>query len=114
MSRFQVRLDAQLRRLASVGPFVAASLCRVNRRCGNPRCKCASGSPHHAYLLCFKAQGQKSRSVHVPKALLPEVRRWVQEYKLVRKLVKGISYNCIQLVRTHVRSAKGARKPSPR
>jgi hypothetical protein len=38
----------------------------------------------------------------------------VQEYKLVRKLVKGISYNCIQLVRTHVRSAKGARKPSPR
>jgi hypothetical protein len=112
MSRFHVRLRAQLRRLASVGPFVAACLCRVKRRCGNPRCRCAAGRPHHAYLLTFKAKGQKSRSIHVPKALLPEVRRWVQQYKRVKKLVKEISYNSLQIVRLHVRTNRAAGRTS--
>ncbi len=110
MSRFHSRRDSKLKELAQSKPFVAASLCKVKRRCGHPNCKCAKGQPHEAYLLCFKAEGNKSRSVHVPKDLVPEVQEWVDEYKRIKKLTKEVSYNSIQIVRHHVRTERAAAK----
>jgi hypothetical protein len=101
MSRFETRRTARLRALAEVRPFVAGSLCRVNRRCGNARCKCAQGEPHQAWVLSFKVKG-KTRTVHVPKALVPEVHGWIQEYRRIKKLIREVSKDSLAIIHRHV------------
>jgi hypothetical protein len=78
MSRFDTKREAQLKQLQKVGPLVAASLCHRAVRCGNPKCRCASGAKHSSWCLTFKQQG-KTRTVHVPRDLVEEVRQWVKE-----------------------------------
>ena len=90
MSRLEVRRDAKLKQLATAKPFVAASLCQVKRRCGNPRCRCAQGQPHRAHVLTRKVRG-KTRTLHIPKEFLPEVRAWAEEYARVKRLVAEVS-----------------------
>ena len=106
MSRFHVRRAAALKALADVGPFVAGSLCRVQRRCGNPRCRCARGEPHAAYVLSFKVDG-RTKTVHVPKAMVKEVQAWVAEHRRVKRLMATVSRNSLALIRSHVRANRG-------
>jgi len=111
MSRFDVRRSAKLKQLRTAGPLVAASLCRVAAKCGNPNCKCARGERHEAHRLTYKVKG-KTTTVHVPKDMVKEVREWVKEHKRVKKLIAEISYNSLQIIRGHgkaQRAAKGVR-----
>jgi len=116
MSRFEVRRDAPLKKLAGLGPFVAASLVAVKRRCGNPRCKCACGEPHSAHVLTRKVEG-KTETVHVPKDRLKEVREWVREYQRLKRLIRAETDAALALLRHDgrvKRAAAVARKRSPR
>ena len=116
MSRFEVRRDAQLKKLAGLRPFVAASLVAVKRRCGNPRCKCARGEPHRAHVLTRKVDG-RTETVHVPKDRLEEVREWVEEYKRLKRLIRAETDACLALLRHQGRvrrAAAAARRRSPR
>ena len=101
MSRFDVRREAKLREIRNIGPFVAASLCKVSRRCGNPNCKCAKGQPHYAHCLTFKVAG-KTRSVHVPKDMVEEVQKWVKEHRRLKDLIQAVSRNSLALVHRYV------------
>ena len=67
---FEKRTNALLARLARVGPFVAASLVSVRRRCGHPGCHCATGPGHPSWRLTWKDRRQKTRTVHVPADLV--------------------------------------------
>jgi len=107
MSRFEKLRQAKLKQLAQCKPLVAASLCRVNRRCGNPRCKCARGQFHTAHVLTYKVKG-KTRAVHVPKDMVDEVRRWVQEHKRVKRLIREISNSSLAIIRGHVPASRAA------
>ncbi len=114
MSRFEVRRAAKLRELAEAGPLVAGSLCRVKRRCGNPGCRCARGEPHWAYALSFKVRG-KTQTVHVPQAMVTEVRAWVAEHRRVKRLLAAISRNSLAIIHRHVRASRaggGSRRKS--
>ena len=116
MSRFEVQRDAKLKQLATAGPFVAASLCEVKRRCGNPRCRCAQGRPHRAHVLTRKVRG-KTRTVHVPRELLGEVRAWVEEYARVKRLVGEVSEATVAILAHRSvlrRAAAASRRTSPR
>lgn len=116
MSRFEGRRTAKLKALAACRPFVAASLCAVKRRCGNPRCRCAHGQPHRAHVLTRKVAG-KTRTVHVPKELLGEVRAWVEEYARVKRLVREVSEASLAILHHHGivgRAAAASRRTSPR
>lgn len=116
MSRFDVRRTAKLKQLAACRPFVAASLCEVNRRCGNPRCRCARGQAHRAHVLTWKVRG-KTRTVHVPKELLGEVRTWVEEYARVKRLLREVSEASLAILHHHrvvSRAAAASRRRSPR
>ncbi len=106
MSRFDVRRTAKLKEFSEVGPFVAGSLCRVKRRCGNLNCKCARGQVHFAYALSFKVKG-KTKTVHVPKEMVKEVQEWVTEYKRVKSLMDAVSRNSLALIGSHVRAGRG-------
>jgi hypothetical protein len=107
MSRFDTMRAAKLRQLQTVGPLVAASLCARAVRCGNPRCRCASGAKHASWCLTFKRQG-KTRTVHVPRELVEEVRQWVKEYQRAKQLLAQISAQSLQIIRRHVNAQRAA------
>jgi hypothetical protein len=107
MSRFETRREAKVRQLQQVGPLVAASLCRRAVRCGNPNCRCATGVKHTSWCLTFKDQG-RTRTVHVPRDLVEEVRRWVKEYQRTKQIVAQISYQSLQIIRRYVPAQRAA------
>ena len=107
MSRFDTMREAKLRQLRQVGPLVAASLCQRAVRCGNPQCRCAGGAKHASWCLTFKRQG-KTRTVHVPRDLVEEVRQWVKEYHRTKQLLAQISEQSLQIVRRHVGAQRAA------
>lgn len=94
-------LHSRLKQLAADQPILAASLARVNKRCGQPSCSCHHGGPLHlAYHLSFK-EGGKTRTVYVPKDLVPEVQSWVAEHQRLKALLSEISQLTLALIRNH-------------
>ena len=66
-------LQSRLKKLATTSPVLAATFGQYTHRCGRPECRCHHGGPlHTGQHLTFKENG-KTRSVYVPKDLLPEV-----------------------------------------
>ena len=103
---FERRTASLLRRLGEVGPFVAATLSCVRHRCGNPRCRCARGEGHPSWRLTFKGKDQKTVSVYVPVDMLKEVRGWVRNYRVQKKLAAEISASQLARVRLYVREKR--------
>ena len=56
----QVAQQQDLVALGTVGPLIMGSLAEVGVKCGNPRCRCARGERHTAYVLTSKARGKTS------------------------------------------------------
>jgi len=99
---FERRAASLLRRLGQVGPFVAATLVCVPHRCGNPRCRCASGEKHPSWRLTYKDKEQKTVTVYVPVDLLEEVRQWVKNHRAFKTLAAEISDAQLRRVRLYV------------
>jgi hypothetical protein len=67
-------LQHRLMKLATSSPILAASFGTYSHRCGRSSCRCHHGGPlPTGQHLTFK-EGGKTRSVYVPKQLLPEFR----------------------------------------
>ena len=101
----QVRrmLESRLKPMVPLGPVLAATLTRVNKRCGQPSCRCHHGGPlHQAHHLAFRHAG-KTHNVSVPQDLLPEVQPWVQEHQRLKTLAHEVSQLTLALIRGHVR-----------
>jgi hypothetical protein len=103
---FQIRrmLDSRLKKLATSSPVLAASLHAYSHRCGRATCRCHHGGPRHSgqHVTC-KGQGNKTRTVYVPKDLLPEVQAWIAEHKRLKQLLQEIHQLSLALVQTHTR-----------
>ena len=96
-------LQGRLKRLATASPVLAASFGSYAHRCGRPACRCHHGGPLHAgQHLTFKEAG-KTRSVYVPKDLLPEVRLWLAEHKRLKALLHEIHQLTVALLRARAR-----------
>jgi hypothetical protein len=103
---FQIRrmLDSRMKKLATSSPVLAASLHAYAHRCGRATCRCHHGGPLHSgqHVTC-KGPGNKTRTVYVPKDLLPEVQAWIAEHKRLKQLLQEIHYLSLALVQTHAR-----------
>ncbi|GAG14273.1 unnamed protein product [marine sediment metagenome] len=101
------RRHAKLQSLAHLGPFVAGSLNKVER-------KDQHGNVTVYHLLTFKQDG-KTRSVHVPKDMVKEVGRWIRNYRAWKKRRAEISELSVSIIRRHVpeKRAAAASKGSP-
>jgi hypothetical protein len=102
-----VRRDARLKKLAEVRPFIAGSLAKVGVRCGNPACRCASGQRHEAWVLTRKEKG-KTVTVHVPRDMVEDVAKWVQEHRRRKQLSREVSELGERIIRLFVRANRGA------
>ena len=96
-------LASRLKKVACQTPVLAASLCVLQVRCSRPTCRCARGGPlHTVQRLTCKHRG-KTRTVHVPKDLIKDVRSWVATHQRLKALLKEIHALSLALVQTHVR-----------
>jgi hypothetical protein len=100
------RGKAALERLRKIRPFIQASLTLTKKRCGNPRCRCAQQGPLHEVALLTWKKDKRTRTLYVPMELRQEVQRWVQEGKLLKRLVAEMS----QAQREFLTSKKKSRK----
>ncbi len=109
------RLRRQLAALGKKQPFIIGSLVKIQRRCGNPNCRCAREGPKHpAHLLTTKVNG-KTRAIYVPVDMVEEVRKWRRQYRDIKADIKEVSECCEQLIRLHAkekRSRSGKRGKS--
>jgi len=80
-----------LERIRKVKPFIQASFTITKKRCGNPYCRCAKEGPiHEAALLTWK-EGKQTQTLYVPIEFREEVARWVQEGKILKRLIAEMS-----------------------
>jgi hypothetical protein len=80
-----------LKRIRKTKPFVQASLSTTKKRCGSPSCRCATEGPIHESALLTWKEGQRTRTLYVPIELRKEVSRWVEEGKLLKRLIAQMS-----------------------
>ena len=83
----------KIAKLSQAGPFIAGSLNRVET-------KSKSGKVSEYYLLTYKEE-QTTKSVYVPKDLVKEVSKWVQNYRRLKNMMENISADSIQVIRQH-------------
>lgn len=99
-------LQGRLKQLKTTSPVLAASFGTYAHRCGRPSCRCHHGGPLHAgQHLTFKEHG-KTRSVYVPKDLLPEARAWLAEHRRLKRLLHEIHQLTVALLRARARLLK--------
>ena len=99
------------RKLVALGkkqPFIIGSLVKVQRRCGNPNCRCVRKDQRHiAHLLTTKVKG-KTHAIYVPVDMVAEVRQWCRRYRDVKTNIKEISECCEQIIMIHVKEKQAA------
>lgn len=101
--RLARRRDALLKRLASMGPFMNGSLVRIQRTCGNKvHCHCGRGGPKHESLYLTYLEAGKTHTLYIPVDLEKEARRWSDDYKKLKILVRQICELQRGIVRRHV------------
>ena len=80
-----------MERIRKINPFVQASLSISKKRCGNPKCRCAKEGPiHQAALLTWK-EGKRTQTLYVPMKFRKEVAKWVEEGRLLKRLIGEMS-----------------------
>ena len=91
--------DLTLAKLAHTGPFLEGHLGQFKRP------GCATPGWH----LTFKQKG-KTRTVYVPMSLVPEVKQWTRNYKLLKKRIREVTRHSLALVRRHVANQRAAKR----
>jgi hypothetical protein len=106
------RLRSRLRQLLSQAEgFLHGSLIEMARRCGNPRCRCASKYEHkHRSLYIGQSRKGKSTMVYVPGDLEETVRRWAGDYQRAAALLEALSEQGRRGLREAKAKAKAGKK----
>ena len=98
-NRHEARRDALLQKIAMTGPFIEGTLSAVKRR----------GCREPGWQLTWKETG-KTRTVYVPMDLVPEVKKWVDQHKKLKALIRKVTENSLAIISNHtVRRRAAAR-----
>jgi hypothetical protein len=90
-SRHHRLRDVYRREIGTLGVFMEGALCKVRR----------PGRKPPAWQLTFKQAG-KTRTVYVPRELVPEVQQWAKEFKRLKQLVRKVTGQNLAIIRRHV------------
>jgi hypothetical protein len=107
------RLRSRLHQLLSrADGFLHGSLIEMARRCGNPRCRCASDEDSkHRSLYLGQTRGGKTRMEYVPRDQEQTVRRRVENFQRARDLLEALSQQGWQRLK-EAKAAKAKKKSS--
>jgi hypothetical protein len=79
-----------LKKLAQFPEFVRGSITSVCSTCNRARCICSKKSSRMAYRLTYKDSQQKTRSVYVKKDQLSRMRKMIDNYAQLRKMIEQL------------------------
>lgn len=80
-----------LEQVRRVGPFIEASLTVTRKRCGRAQCRCAQEGPMHETALLTWKEKTVTHTLYVPVEMREEVQTWVDNWKLLRRLIRQMS-----------------------
>lgn len=96
------QLMARRRRLAGrvldLNMVLAGSLVTQSRRCGKPRCGCATGDPHGPYTYLSSGASGSSRLRYVPAELVDVVRARLTATAALQTVLTEISAINLELL----------------
>ncbi len=73
--------------IGDLWPAAKGSVAKVCKPCIRKNCPaCARGDKHPAWLLSFTAQGRR-KIMYVPLALVPQIKRAIQNGRKIEKLL---------------------------
>lgn len=90
LSEQERRVRSELRQLVSRDGFLRGTVSVREKVCGKPNCRCARGKKHRSVYLVASENG-KPKQLFIPRALEPQVRRWVETYQRMRELLEELS-----------------------
>jgi hypothetical protein len=83
--------QALAEKLAQYPDFVRGSVTSVCSTCNRARCICRKkSSSRKAYRLTYKDRQQKTRTVYVRQEQLPKVRKMIDNFAQVRKIIEQL------------------------
>jgi hypothetical protein len=82
--------NALEKKLVQYSECVRGSVNSVCARCNRAHCICEEKSTRRAYRLTYKASGQKTRIVYVPRNRLPRIRKMITNYARLRTLIEEL------------------------
>ena len=105
----QARRERLLDQICGIGPVVRGSLAQVRLTCGKPRCRCRRGERHPALYFSYRSGG-RSKVVHVPGAMLREVREAHRNWLRLKRLLERLADVQVALWKEVYRERKEAEK----
>jgi hypothetical protein len=84
------RRRSRIAQIAHGNRLLRGTLSVRNVSCGKSGCCCASGQPHVSLYL-VQSQNGKLRQLYIPKQLEERVRKAVDDYQELQKLVEELS-----------------------
>lgn len=91
------------------------SVIEMARKCGNPRCRCASSDEHkHRSLYLGQTREGKTSMLYIPKELEPLVRKGVEDFQRALALLEELNLEARRRLDKTKAKKKAARKKAPR
>jgi hypothetical protein len=79
--------ESLLQRIADSSDFLRGSITSVCSTCNRANCICMGKPQGRAYRLTYKDRQQKTRTVYISQAQLPEAQRMIKNYSKMRDLM---------------------------
>lgn len=78
----------QAKQLAKLLPAAHGTVAEVRKPCTRKNCpRCASGERHPSFIYVYSDEVGRRRCMHVPRELVPELRRRLENGKAVTRLL---------------------------
>ena len=90
MSKEERELRSRAGQILSGAGLIHGNLSTRLQKCGKPNCRCNRGERHELFVLVVR-QGGKTVQVPIPRRLVPQVRRWVEQEKDLQEMLRRIS-----------------------
>nr|MBU1328842.1 hypothetical protein [Candidatus Omnitrophota bacterium] len=102
MEKLKEEFERIKKEIASIGFVKKGSITKCYQACRNPNCRCNKDPKfrHGPYFLLTSKEKAKTKTFSVPEGLLSEVRRYVENYKILKsriKLLEEISEKIIKI-----------------
>lgn len=90
LSSAELRFRSRIAQIASGRWLLRGNLTERRTKCGKPNCRCSRGELHRSLYL-VQSSGGKLRQICVPKAWQDRVRRAVEDYHEMQRLIEEVS-----------------------
>ena len=87
------KIASELKSLSKSGELLKGSVYKVSR------CRNADGTQKESWMLTFKGEGNKTRSVYIKQKHLAEVRQMLENYKKAKDSIESIAAANVELLK---------------